>query len=168
MGKVNDVNIDDWVREAQLGSNYAFTLLYETCYKDLFRFAVANCGNITVAEDIVSEAVVQAYTHIDQLRNPYAFKSWLFSIVLNECRKQMHNREYPLAVDYDIPSEENPYAETELVDLLSDMTVQERYIITMSVFLGYTSEEIAKELGLAASSVRSSKSRALQRLRKVL
>ena len=41
------------------------------------------------AEDAVSGAVLSAYEHIHKLRKEEAFKSWIFTILSNICKKRL-------------------------------------------------------------------------------
>ena len=45
-----------------------------------------------VAEDAVSEAVLAAYENIYSLRKDEAFRSWIFKILLNICKKKLKKR----------------------------------------------------------------------------
>ena len=45
------------------------------------------------AEDAVSEAVLSAYENILKLRKEEAFRSWIFQILANVCRRKLKSRE---------------------------------------------------------------------------
>ena len=45
------------------------------------------------AEDAVSEAVLSAYENIHKLRKEEAFRSWIFQILANVCRRKLKSRE---------------------------------------------------------------------------
>lgn len=47
-------------------------------------------------EDVVSEAVLKAYTKIHTLKEEKYFKTWLIRILINECYKKL--REYKRVV----------------------------------------------------------------------
>ena len=66
-----------------------FAQMYETVYVDLYRFALCMMQNQQEAEDAVSEAVVAAYENIGKLKKPDAFRSWIFTIVSNICKKRL-------------------------------------------------------------------------------
>ena len=67
----------------------AFAERYRLLYGDLYRFALCVTGNAHDAEDAVAEGVLAAYEHRGQLRRAEAFKSWLFQIVANRCRRRL-------------------------------------------------------------------------------
>ena len=155
------------VAQAKAGDAHAFARLYENYYNDLYRFALSFVGNPTIAQDAVSEAVLAAYERLNQLKKDSSFKSWLFSITANECRKQIgRKRETELPENYDAPSEEQGYMSLELRSLLKILDDTERLVVTLSVFSGYRSTELAKMLNMRPGSIRSIKSRALAKLRK--
>ncbi len=66
------------VELAKHGNKDAFATLYEQIYKDLYRFALYTLKNPSDAEDVVSEAVIDAYSGIKKLRSNESFKSWIF------------------------------------------------------------------------------------------
>ena len=137
----------DWifVQQAKKGDSHAFARLYEIYYKDLYHFALYYTKDSITAEDAVSSAVLKAFEQLHKLRKNDAFKSWLF-------------QQEPAAA-------EDGYLTPEIQDELSQLSEPERRVITLSVFGGYTSREIAGILKKREGSIRSIKSRALAKLR---
>ena len=66
-----------------------FAQMYEGIYKDMYRFALCRMKNVQDAEDAVSESVLTAYENIRKLQKETAFKSWMFTILANTCRKKL-------------------------------------------------------------------------------
>ena len=66
----------------------AFAGMYETIYKDLYRYALCMMRNSHDAEDVVSETVIKGYERIHTLRSEDAFKSWMFTILSNVCKRK--------------------------------------------------------------------------------
>ena len=55
-------------------------------HKDaIYRQMVRVCGNQADAEDVLMEALLKAYRHLDQLRESGAFKAWLAQIARRLC-----------------------------------------------------------------------------------
>ena len=154
------------VTQAKQGDTHAFALLYEKYYKDLYRFALCYLKNTAQAEDAVSQAVLKAYEKLPNLRQETSFKSWIFQITANECRLLLrNNREVALPEDYEAAANDDGYLKPELTDLLRILSNDERMVVTLSVFSGYRSTEIAHMLTMRPGTVRSLKSRALDKLR---
>ena len=151
-----------------------FAQMYEAVYKDMYRFALCMMKNRQEAEDTVSEAVVAAYENIRKLRNEEAFKNWIFTILSNVCRKRLKK-----AAKEQVQSQEDmisriPSQEMELgiaVDVRKAcflLEEEEQMIVGLSVFGGYNSQEIGKALKMNPNTVRSKRSRALQKMECVL
>ncbi|MBR6228730.1 MAG: sigma-70 family RNA polymerase sigma factor [Eubacterium sp.] len=154
------------VGQAKQGDAHAFALLYEKYYRDLYRFALYYLKNEAQAEDAVSGAVLKAYEKLPNLRQDSSFKSWLFQITANECRMLFRqNRETAIPENYEESTEEQGYAKPELNSLLRILTDDERMVVTLAVFSGYRSTEIGNMLSMRPGTVRSLKSRALEKLR---
>lgn len=55
-------------------------------HKDaMYRQMIRACGNREDAEDVLIEALLNAYRHLDQLRAPSAFQAWLAQIARRVC-----------------------------------------------------------------------------------
>ena len=55
-------------------------------HKDaVYRQMIRACGNREDAEDVLIEALLKAYRHLDQLREMVAFRSWLAQIARRVC-----------------------------------------------------------------------------------
>ena len=46
-------------------------------------------NNEDLAQELVQDAMLQAYLSLNKLRDPNCFKSWLYGIVLNVCRNYL-------------------------------------------------------------------------------
>lgn len=151
-----------------------FAQMYETVYKDLYRFALCMMRNPQDAEDAVSEAVVAAYENIGKLKKEDAFKSWIFAILSNVCKKKWRNA----AKESSHTSEGalfEAFCEEADMGLALDvrkafflLEEEEQTIVGLSVFGGYNSQEIGNALKLNPNTVRSKRSRALQKMECVL
>jgi len=166
-----EVNILE-VKKAKRGDAAAFAGLYQQIYADLYRFALYTLKNKTDAEDAVSETVVDAFASIGKLRKPEAFKGWIFRILYHKCKDKL--REYTrkdteLPEDFkELPAKEKVEDGAVMRALFFELGEEERLIISMHLFAGYTSKEIAKLLGLNENTVRSKESRALKKLAREL
>jgi RNA polymerase sigma-70 factor (ECF subfamily) len=77
-------NADDG--EAQRHAEFLDLLM--PCYPKALAYAQAISGSLIDGEDLVSEAVLRAYSRFHQLRNRDKFREWFFSILLNGFRNQ--------------------------------------------------------------------------------
>ncbi len=156
------------VRSAKRGDVNAFAELYSEIYESMYRFALYTLRNTSDAEDAVSDAVTDAFASIKKLRAEEAFQSWMFRILSNKCKDKL--REYARkneALQDDLPQEE-PETGTEerllIRNTFFDLPDEERLIISMHQFAGYTSREIAEILHMNENTVRSKESRGLKKM----
>lgn len=158
------------VQLAKSGDTHAFARLYEFIYKDLYRFALYTLQNPQDAEDVVSETVMDAFAQIRTLREPDAFRPWMFRILTAKCNRKI--REYmkkETELTDDIPVSAPPLSEqTDIRRAFQTLPQEDRLILSMNLFAGYSSQEIGKQLNLNPNTVRSRQSRALKKLEHIL
>ena len=151
-----------------------FAQMYKTVYVDLYRFALCMMQNQQEAEDAVSEAVVAAYENIGKLKKPDAFRSWIFTIVSNICKKRLKKeaarRDYFGEETYVQAAYEDPDVglAVDVRKAFFLLEEEEQTIVGLSVFGGYNSKEIGDALKMNPNTVRSKRSRALQKMECVL
>ena len=162
------------IRDAEV-----FTRLYSVVAKDLYRLALYFLKNKEDAEDIVSEAVLDAYRQIESLRDDSLFRNWIVKILTNKCRMKLKyyaQSKEEVSDNVTELSDERTKREAynaefnslELKEMLMELENEERFIICLSVFEGYKGDEIARILGLNPATVRSKKQRALAKLKAVI
>jgi len=130
------------------------------------------------ADDIVQEAVLQAYLGLDRLREPDAFGPWLVGITVNLARMRLRaGRDGAFAVDPGgraVPESFEPALLEELDSLrklrvaLEPLPPAERDAVLMHYVDGLTAQEIAALLGEQPGTVRVRLHRARERLRRRL
>ena len=79
--------LQNLVLVAKKGDKDAFAQLYQHIYKDLYKFAYYVLKDDQDAQDAVSDAVMDAYAGISKLKNPDAFRSWMFKILSAKCKR---------------------------------------------------------------------------------
>ena len=166
------------VRRAQAGDAGAFAELYSLVYKDLYRIALLNLNNQHDASDVVSDTVLEAYTSISKLRDEKAFKAWIIKIltvkIKNKRKEYKEINNFREDVD-DLSdaeeaavSKEIDFGSIEVMEGFKQLSEEERMVLSLSVFSGYKSEEIARMFGTNANTVRSKVARAKARLKQLL
>lgn len=154
------------VKQAKRGDTQAFARLYCGVYQDLYRFALYTLKNRHDAEDAVSDTVTDAWAQIGSLRKEESFKNWIFRILSNKCRrclKQYMDRTEELPEELCV---ENGDA-GERLDVkmaFARLTDEERMILSMHIFGGYSSREIGEILQMNDNTVRSRQKRALEKM----
>jgi RNA polymerase sigma factor (sigma-70 family) len=156
----------------------------------LYRRAYRILGNTADAEDAVQDALLAAYTHLNQFRGQARISTWLTTIVLNCARMRLRKRPrlahlsldqsngelQPLSISERLadhrPSPEDESVECELSAHLSHLhgrlsptlrrTFQLRDIDGLSI------RETARILGVPAGTVKAQLARARRRLKELM
>ena len=124
----------------------------------------------------MQDAVLTAYEKFYQLKNRETFAPWIMQILVNRCRRRMRDgfRKEEDIQDISISVQEAMSRETDFAmaaavkQVFWELKEEERLIVALSVFGGYTSQEIAGIMKQNHSTIRSRYRRALQKMRKRL
>jgi RNA polymerase sigma-70 factor, ECF subfamily len=73
------------VRAAAGGDAEALNRLLMRAQEVAWRFSTSVCGHADDAEDAMQEALIKTYRHVARIREPEAFRSWLYRTVRNAC-----------------------------------------------------------------------------------
>ncbi|MDO4345013.1 MAG: RNA polymerase sigma factor [Eubacteriales bacterium] len=155
-----------YVQQAKQGDAHAFAGLYQEIYREMYRFALYTLKNSHDAEDAVSDAVADAWAQIGQLKKEDSFKSWIFAILANKCRRRM--KQYVNAA-CELPGDlcaagGDTEEEMDVRSAFSKLKDEERLILSLSIFGGYSSREIGEALKISGNTVRSRQKRALEKM----
>ena len=97
-----------------LGDGEAFALIFRRHEQMLFRTAVRITGNVSDAEDIVQEALLNAYKGIDTFSFSSSLSTWLTRIVINCALMELRRAKYRACLSLD-DANENGVSLMELV-----------------------------------------------------
>lgn len=151
-------------------------------HKDsVYRQMIRTCGNREDAEDVLVEALLKAYRHLDQLRDSAAFRAWLTQIAKRVCW-QLKEREALLPLiqlstledeGREVPSAE-PTPELNLArrqmkqfldDAVSSLPPQYQSVYKMRDIEDRPGDEVARTLGISAAAMKSRLHRAREMVR---
>ncbi len=80
------------VRAAAGGDRPAMERLLMRAQEVAFRFSVLVCGHADDAEDVMQEALLKTYRYVSKIRDPEAFRTWLYRTVRNACLMKRRRR----------------------------------------------------------------------------
>lgn len=159
------------------GNIAAFDTLFETYSQKLFGFALKYFKNETDAEELVQDVFVKIWENRQDLKYELSFKSYLFTIALNQIRKHFNKKAVSLryieSIQQELEPDYNPAFQTDdyegvirqLNDLIGQMPPRRQEIFRKSKLEGKSSKEIAAELNLSPGTVDNQVSEALRFLR---
>lgn len=153
-----------------------FVQRYEKIYPKMYRTAYYYLQNAQEAEDAVADAVLTAYEKREQLRDLDKFDTWMMKILVNRCKKRMRTwfrkeeaiEELPESTEHNLAKDLDFATASAVKQAFWELKDEERFIVALSVFGGYTGEEIAYILNKNHSTIRSKYRRALQKMKEKL
>ncbi|MDM5213212.1 sigma-70 family RNA polymerase sigma factor [Peribacillus sp. NJ4] len=159
------------VKKAQKGDDKAFLKLFQQYEEDIYRMAYVYVKNESDALDVVQEVAYRSFKKIETLKNPEYFKTWLIKIAITSSidlvRKNKNvvqlKPEYDECISFE--DEDIPLSIT-LQELLDQLNEDEKSIVILKFYEGYSFKEIADLLNMPIGSAKSVLYRALGKLRK--
>jgi len=183
------IEIDDEaaiVAQARLGDANAFSELLRRYEGKIFRLALHITQNREDAEDVLQEAFLKAYEHLDQFQGQSKFYTWIVRIAVNQALMKLRKRKSDRSVSLDetidtgedtvareiAAWDENPeqqYSREEINEILSS-AIDGLAPIYRAVFVlrdvdDLSTEETAEALELSVPAVKSRLLRARLQLR---
>jgi RNA polymerase sigma-70 factor (ECF subfamily) len=162
------------VEQAASGDEVAFARLIDEHHEPMVRAAYVVVGDVDLAREAAQNAWTLAWKRLSSVRDPGRIRSWLVAICANEARglvRRAKRRQIIEISDAPPSPATDPADWIDVVDLehaLARLKPDERSLLALRYVSGLDSTDIAEQLGMSASGVRSRLSRLVDRLRKDL
>jgi RNA polymerase sigma-70 factor, ECF subfamily len=152
-------------------------------HKDaVYRQLIRACGNREDAEDVLIEALLKAYQHLDQLQNVVAFRSWLVQIGKRVCWQFKQKEELRPILQLssledegrEVPGEAQPMESQIALKRMKEMLQQAlqelppelREVFVLRDIEEEAGDEVAKQLNISVAAMKSRLYRARTQIRK--
>ena len=177
------------VAQAKAGDQAAFAELVTHYERKIYRLAKNITRNDEDAEDVLQDAFLKAYTHLDNFKGDSKFYTWIVRIAVNEALMRLRKRKTDRTVPLDEPVElgeetvareiavweDNPeqrYSKEEWRSILDaavdDLKPDFRTVFVLRDIEELSTEETAETLGISVPAVKSRLLRARLALRETL
>ena len=104
----------DLISTAAAGDTAALERLLMKAQDVAYRFSYTVCGGPSEAEDVMQDALLKTFRHVKRIRDPRAFRTWLYRTVRNAClmKRRRRSGEPPrvLSLDDVLPTGEGAVA----------------------------------------------------------
>ena len=144
-------------------------------HQDMYRYAAWLSRDKAIAEDVVQEALLRAWKSLEALRDDTLAKQWLLTIVRRENARYFERKRLE-TVDIDnltasqaallatAPDEELDDMRQAIYELDDDY----REPLVLQVLMGYSTNEIAAQMGLKQGAVLTRLHRARAKLKETM
>jgi RNA polymerase sigma-70 factor (ECF subfamily) len=163
------------VERAMAGDDEAFSELARLVVRRLYAVARLILRDDARAEDAVQEALVACWRDLSGLRDPDRFEAWVHRVLVRQCyrearrerrRIEVEGMVRPLAVT---PDPAHQHAVRDQIERgFARLPVDQRTVLVLHHYLGYTYPEIGDVLGVPIGTAKSRLSRASAAMRAAL
>jgi RNA polymerase sigma-70 factor, ECF subfamily len=140
--------------------------LYDEHGAALWRYAMRLTGDQAHAEDIVQETLLRGWQHPEVTNdNQRSARAWLFTVARNmiiderrssRFRNEVSSLDGSAAPEQASPDEVNAALDRMLIgEALAQLSPDHRAVVRRSYYLGWTTTQIADDLGIAEGTVKS-------------
>ncbi len=167
----------DIIERLKGGDKQALGELYEIYISSALRTAYLITSDRFTAEDIAAESFIEVYKSIGKLKNPEAFKSWLYKIIVRlswkagKSASRMRPDENIISLA-DKNGKGDEYFESErytpLYAAIDALPIKLKTTVILYWFDEMSIKEIAKAMGCFEGTVKSRLFTAKKRLREIL
>jgi len=152
-------------------------------HKDVvYRQLIRVCGNREDAEDVLVEALLKAYRHLDQLRESAAFRTWLTQIAKRVCWQLKEREALQPLIQLSALEEEGreipgPTPELQLArrqmkqflnDAVASLPAEYQAVYKLRDIDDRPGDEVARQLGISRAAMKSRLHRARNMVREHL
>jgi RNA polymerase sigma-70 factor (ECF subfamily) len=165
------------VRDAVLQSRKQFVAAASAVRPRLHRFCARMCGSSLDGEDLVQEALAEAFYNLPSLKDAARFEPWLFRIAYHKCidflRRERGRDDVSFDEEHDQPADANGYGDAlsdtpiddALAALVRALPPKERASVFLKDVLDYPIAEVADIVDSTVGGVKAALHRARAKLR---
>jgi RNA polymerase sigma-70 factor (ECF subfamily) len=159
---------------AQQGDEAAFAAITETVYEHFLQVAYRILHDRHVAEDATQQALVRMWRKLPRLRDPARFEAWSYRLLVNACYSEAKRvrrwESVPMHIgEPTIQGVEQTLGDRDQLErAFARLSVEERAVVVLHHYLGMTTAEVARTIGIPFGTATSRLGRAMAKLRHAL
>jgi RNA polymerase sigma-70 factor (ECF subfamily) len=148
----------------------------------MLRTATMIVGDRDIADDVVQDALIQAWHHLADLRESSALRPWLMRIVVNQCisfkrrlsrsasfmRQALSDQETDFMAQIADSHKGRMERDWDLAQAIENLPTKQRVVIVLHYYNGMTLPEMAQTLHISENTLKKRIQAALINLRRTL
>lgn len=177
-----NIEQEELVLRAIQGDQAAFGEIVDQYSMLMLRTASMIVGDRDIAEDVVQDALIQAWHHLSDLRKAGALRPWLMRIVVNQCisfkrrlartsafmRQALSEQETDLIAQAADDHKGRMERDWDLTKAIESLPLKQRVVIVLHYYNGMTLPEMAHTLQTSENTLKKRIQAALTNLRRAL
>lgn len=164
------------VEAAQAGDSEAYAALVQRFQEMAYTMASRYIGDQHLAQDVVQDAMIEAYVHLSQLKEPSAFPGWFRQIVFRQCTRLLRQASLPSfsleAASAELVAERDTEElvlqterEASVRSALASLPQHEQLVAALFYSCGYSYNEVSTLLKIPITTVKKRLYSARRKLR---
>lgn len=171
--QMNETEIQQLIEGCRNGRREAQLAVYRRFARRLYSVSLRIVGNESDAEEAMQDSMLKAFTRIGDYEDGTCFEAWITQIAMRTAIDYVRKKapEWDeLPANFEMEDEEEPdeeeirYSVARIKDAMGKLPDGYRVILSLYLFEGYDTEEIASILHIQPPSVRSQYLRAKRKL----
>ncbi|MCH7477084.1 MAG: sigma-70 family RNA polymerase sigma factor [SAR324 cluster bacterium] len=171
----------EWIEQVLSGRREAFANLVRKHHAKVLRLCRSLLSDPVQAEDAAQEVFIKAYRSLERFHGDASFSTWIYRIASNHCMDFLRKKTRERTESWDALLEregerihkflcepdrtDQALERAELLDaLLSDLSPEYRFALTLRELQGLTYEEIAETMECSVDSVKARLRRARKQI----
>ena len=175
-----EISDAELVEQANSGDDGAFDTLVRRHYASAYRVALSVTRRDDVAQDVVQDAFVKAFSALDRFRGDSSFRTWMMTVTANEARATLRKRVRwsessieaagPLEAGGPNPAEQvvTVQESTRARAMLGSLPEKQRLAISARIDDGLSFREIGALIGSSEGAARVNYFHGIRRLRELM
>ena len=145
--------------------------IYEEYYQKVFSYINSRINNYHDSEDLCEDVFIKVFKNMEKFdESKSALSTWIFNITKNTLIDFYRTRHdsYELLDNYEYVEEKDDVSQSELADLasaLNKLNEEERDIIVLKYYEGYSLKEIGEKMSLTYGVVKLRHNSALEKMK---
>ena len=148
----------------------AWAEIYDQHHRQIWRYVYGRTGNRDTADDVAAQVFSEAVSSIHRYRDTgHPILAWLYTIARNTVSKQARRKRTETLDPYPEPSGGAPEDRIDaivLAEALDHLTAEQREVVALRFFAGYSTREIAVAMAKGEAAIYSLEVRAIAALRR--